>query len=1445
MVSTPKKKRTASVSISPFKKDTDAISVDYKGKPKKKSSKPYHFAPLNRLSSEEPILKSIPISRVRNVEAGSSVKDTVKAKTSGKTKLASKRIINSTKTRREKSTEAVPETRYSDGPSEEVIWRYSPRKIDEQLYNHYNTGNDDDNSDQLSQDMPLGQSSTPLINDKFKDVIDFENMDPNCIDKVCKKIAQGSPVKRGEKDVTPMRDIHEILNDLEGPKLLPPSSPICSEPVVIDDDPVENLPELESESISNHKHTTTNGIEPTFTMHPPQINIDDDEDEDDSLIDILTQRFTKPVITECNEESEESDASLLELLDEEKPVPLPQPQVRKIERIEVMLESEDENVEDFVKSNENQTDHLRDNTADVVERYANLAKFPFPQRGFQRLCIFEIKEMKSPAQIILTCFNQDAGKVNLILRDPWIRFRYEQGMIIHLIEGDHFPNKRLLSNDKDPKTGLENDNLLIVYPDVLLSATTIGTAMDCERRAVLSSKFNEPGEYSLAAVLGNIIHALVQEVLRLKLLEPNQFLSKGLALEILDKVIKPFTTEVNMCGESVESVIKTISDEHLPFIIEFVNIYVTKDNSRSWIQVIGTKNKRKLSVSQIVDIEENIWSSKYGLKGYIDVTVETNVDSDGKKLLAPVEIKTGKWKSNAHEAQGLIYTLLLQDRYDIPVNLHMMLYTKLREFSLQPKVLISLKHLLNLRNKLATYLQVMNEEMSDWGGPQHELPAMIQNSKCDQCFMKTSCMVLNKLSDKEQTPGLLKHDYTDLTRHLEAQGSQVLELFRSFYSKYDRLLMMEETSITSVTKDTFLMSSTDREAQTGHCISQLTIKNVQDQGNGRYLYTFCRESDIQGSFAAPNAEQHETNKLKGVPTSMLSSDIHKGDYIMISNDTSGQLAIGTGHVSEIANDFIVINCARNILANNIHGDSFDRNTRQVVRSVLLKQKEPLNEKQSLTSGHRYRIDKNESATGLTLARYNLLNLFLPEVLIEPELSPQKSGEKVQLPVKRSLGGYSRGRRLIVELSEPKWTTHVARIPTLNDSFNENQKMAIERSLTCRDYNLILGMPGTGKTSVICELVSILVSQGKSVMVTSYTNSAVDNIIMKLTSRIPRSKMVRLGSRRRVHDLVKPYCITELLDGDNENLSEIIDAAQVVGVTCLGINDPWLQMRNGDFDYVILDEASQVSLPVAIGPLRFGYKFILVGDHYQLPPLVKNPFARDNGLQESLFEKLCHSHPQSVVELQLQYRMNAEIMSLSNVLIYGGKLQCGTDEIRKQVLQFPNNYKCSQDTWLQKAINPEQPVVILDHDGFQSTSNDQFVEQNDHGQLSNVGEANVVNEVVRELLAHGIEVDQIGVMSMYKAQMSLLKTTLEDLDIDVLTADQFQGRDKDCIIISMVRSNPDQASGVLLRDLRRMNVAVSRAKKKLIIICSWKCISKIHPLKPFVDHVARNNWITKM
>jgi DNA replication ATP-dependent helicase Dna2 len=135
-----------------------------------------------------------------------------------------------------------------------------------------------------------------------------------------------------------------------------------------------------------------------------------------------------------------------------------------------------------------------------------------------------------------------------------------------------------------------------------------------------------------------------------------------------------------------------------------------------------------------------------------------------------------------------------------------------------------------------------------------------------------------------------------------------------------------------------------------------------------------------------------------------------------------------------------------------------------------------------------------------------------------------------------------------------------------------------------------------------------------------------------------------------------------------------------------------------FDYCIVDEASQILQPICLGPLLFADTFVLVGDHYQLPPLIKHYLAREQGMEESLFKRLCEAHPDAVTTLHHQYRMNQDIMSLSNTIIYDGRLRCGSltvatailddvDLVRMTQIVHDEIHLCGAHCWLYQAVDP--------------------------------------------------------------------------------------------------------------------------------------------------------------
>lgn len=361
-----------------------------------------------------------------------------------------------------------------------------------------------------------------------------------------------------------------------------------------------------------------------------------------------------------------------------------------------------------------------------------------------------------------------------------------------------------------------------------------------------------------------------------------------------------------------------------------------------------------------------------------------------------------------------------------------------------------------------------------------------------------------------------------------------------------------------------------------------------------------------------------------------------------------------------------------------------------------------------------RVDKDELQAGLGRLRDNLARLFYAD-------------------------GDERRRSLIVDLRPPQFLDAEATKLDGLSHLNEEQRDAVARVMSAQDYALILGVPGAGKTSTVAQIIRTLVDQGKTILLTSYTHSAVDTIAVKLVEA--GVDILRLGHR----DKVDPRLLDSTLDDDKSVTTvEALEARMlrppVVAATSLAINHPLFCRRH--FDYCIVDEASQITLPTCLGPLRFADRFVLVGDHHQLPPLVKSASARVGGMDISLFKLLSEAHPTAMVELTRQYRMNEDIMSLSNALVYDGKLRCGNDEVAGRVLRLPKEPSspdlhgaagaCSR-CWVAELLRPERRVVFVDTDKLPAT------ESRVGNLIQNEVEAGLIYQV-RALACLGARVD---------------------------------------------------------------------------------------------------------
>ena len=443
----------------------------------------------------------------------------------------------------------------------------------------------------------------------------------------------------------------------------------------------------------------------------------------------------------------------------------------------------------------------------------------------------------------------------------------------------------------------------------------------------------------------------------------------------------------------------------------------------------------------------------------------------------------------------------------------------------------------------------------------------------------------------------------------------------------------------------------------------------------------------------------------------------------------------------------------------------------------------------------------------------------------------------------------------------------------NAELNANQIQAIKRVLSGSPLTLIHGPPGTGKTKTLLHLVKILSEQGKKVFICAGTNTATDNIAEGLLGL--NVKTVRIGHPARISEKLYSITLEKMLDkteaGKNslklekeladvlrqkdkriqkgrylesdefkseknliyayrkeiENLNRQSMAEllydNVVFCTTVG-NSFAEEIRNLLFDYVIIDEAAQIIEPLSYLPMTKGMKFVLAGDHLQLPPTIISKEALQKGLGCSFFEKLIKLHPQSSCLLNRQYRMHQDILGFSSGYFYQNELKSAVDNLHDDI-KFSD-----QSLW-----STLKNAVFIDTAG--ADFEESWVEA--RKSYINKGEAHAIYKLVSELLEGGANPESIGIIAPYRSQAEHIADILGNNGIEISTVDSFQGREKDCILISLTRSNPDQKIGFLSEE-RRLNVAMTRAKFKLIIMGDSATITNYPIFKAMLEYFQTIN-----
>lgn len=469
--------------------------------------------------------------------------------------------------------------------------------------------------------------------------------------------------------------------------------------------------------------------------------------------------------------------------------------------------------------------------------------------------------------------------------------------------------------------------------------------------------------------------------------------------------------------------------------------------------------------------------------------------------------------------------------------------------------------------------------------------------------------------------------------------------------------------------------------------------------------------------------------------------------------------------------------------------------------------------------------------------------------------------------------------------------------------NPTQERAVNEVLWAKDVAIVHGPPGTGKTTTLVEAINETLMRESQVLVCAQSNMAVDWISEKLVDR--GINVLRIGNPTRVNDKMLGFtyerrfeshpdypqlwairkAIRELRKNrkkGSENYhqkmdrlksraaeielrinAELFGEARVIACTLVGSAHHLLEGMK--FGTLFIDEAAQALEAACWIPMRRASRVILAGDHCQLPPTVKSIAALRAGLGKTLMERIAENKPEVVTLLKIQYRMNDEIMRFSSDWFYGGKVESAPQIKYRSVLDYDHPI-----TWIDTS-NEENQITIEGEDAPEDSAStassvsaanlnsdlnfkEQFVGES-FGRI-NKAEAELTLLTLAEyftkigkqrVLEERIDV---GIISPYRAQVQYLKKLIKKYEffkpyrrlISVNTVDGFQGQERDVILISLVRSNDEGQIG-FLKDLRRMNVAMTRARMKLIILGNKDTMTK-HPfykkLWEYVEAINNNN-----
>uniref|UniRef100_A0A3Q2PZH3 DNA-binding protein SMUBP-2 n=1 Tax=Fundulus heteroclitus TaxID=8078 RepID=A0A3Q2PZH3_FUNHE len=458
-------------------------------------------------------------------------------------------------------------------------------------------------------------------------------------------------------------------------------------------------------------------------------------------------------------------------------------------------------------------------------------------------------------------------------------------------------------------------------------------------------------------------------------------------------------------------------------------------------------------------------------------------------------------------------------------------------------------------------------------------------------------------------------------------------------------------------------------------------------------------------------------------------------------------------------------------------------------------------------------------------------------------------------------------------AQPSSHSQLSSLEFINSELDDSQREAVSFALSQRELAVIHGPPGTGKTTTVVEIILQAVKQGQKVLCCAPSNVAVDNLVERLARC--KAKVLRLGHPARLLESIQKHSLDavlahsdtaniiadirkdidkavvgmkkrsekgergnfkrelgelrkELKNRETTAIAQILKSADVVLSTNTGASDdgPLKFLPAEHFDWVVIDECAQALESSCWIALLKARKCILAGDYKQLPPTIKSQTAAAKGLSLSLMERLIQMYGDSVVRmLTVQYRMNSAIMDWASKEMYHGKLTAHSS-VEGHLLKDLPAVACVEET--------STPLLLIDTAGCGLSE----MEVADEQSKGNQGEVDIVALHIKSLIEAEVKANDIAVIAPYNLQVDLLRQKLSGRhpELEIKSVDGFQGREKEAVVLSLVRSNRKGEVGFLAED-RRINVAVTRARRHIAVVCDAQTVGNHAFLKSLLDHMT--------